>query len=353
VNVPSVELTGRPLLGTAPDSRLFVDREEELQAIEAAIAAKMNVLLLGEYGTGKTSLMRQLARRLERRDGRAVFVEGQLATTPSELLTLIRARVSPQKAVAGIPEQLGAVIGAVQALGGPYTTRRRSTGAAGESELLLDTVEALRNDLLDEKRPLAVLLDEAAADIVHAIFGRLRDEIWQLPIVWLVSGYVGDRQIYLRPPADAFFSRVVTLAPLNEETARALLRARIPRARASDRLLNAVVAASSRSPRDLIRLAADVVVGGVEPGTLASTREQRDELLESLGESALRVVSDLEAHGPASASDEAFLARLGFGRSRASQILGELERLGVVAGSVERGRGRRPRKLYGVRGAAA
>ena len=56
----------------------------------------MNVLFLSAGGSGKTTLLRRLARRLERRGSRAVFVEGSLATSPSELLGLIRARIAPE-----------------------------------------------------------------------------------------------------------------------------------------------------------------------------------------------------------------------------------------------------------------
>ena len=185
-------------------------------------------------------------------------------------------------------------------------------------------------------------------EIVHALFGRLRDEIWQLPIVWLVAGSEGDRQVYLRPPADAFFARVVTLEPLPSKEAFALVRARVPRAKASDALLRAIVTASSGMPRDLVSLAADAVVGGAKPEDVARSRAKRDAAVATLGEPARRVVSELEANGPASASDEAFLARLGFGRSRAAQVLGELERLGIVEASTERLAGRRPRKRYGL-----
>ena len=68
--MPELELTGRPLLGTTRDQGLFVGREEELRTVEDSLAAKMNVLLLGDRGAGKTTFLRQLASRLERNDWR-------------------------------------------------------------------------------------------------------------------------------------------------------------------------------------------------------------------------------------------------------------------------------------------
>lgn len=346
----ALELSGRPLTATSRDKPLFVNRVEEAAAVNESVAAGINVLVLGERGSGKTSLLRSLSRGLEEGGWRAVFVEGSLAKSPVELLTLIRARVSPSIVVPGVGEQLVASVQALQALGGPRTFPRRPEGSAGESELLLDLVSSLGADLRNDKRRHVVIIDEVSSpEIVHTVFGRLRDEIWQLPIVWVVAGAVKDRLSYLRPPADAFFSRLITLEPFDEKMAMRLLRARIPRVQASDGLLRAIVAESSRFPRDLVRAASDVVVRGAHPEQLAISREKRERALDSLGEPAKRVVAELEANGPASASDENFLARLGFGRSRAAQIFRELERLGIVEASVDHPPGGRQRKMYGLR----
>ena len=101
--------------------------------------------------------------------------------------------------------------------------------------------------------------------------------MWQLPITWIVAGDPRDRNVYLRPPADAFFSRVLTLDALDEKAALKLLRARISQEQASDGLLRAIVAESSRFPRDLIRVATDVIVGGAKPEQLASSRAKREQ----------------------------------------------------------------------------
>lgn len=346
----NLELSGRPLTATSRDKPLFVDRVEEATAINDSMDAGINLLVLGERGSGKTSLLRNVSRGLESNGWRAVFVEGALAKSPVELLTLIRARISPSIVVQGVGEQLVASVQALQALGRPHSFPRRLEGSAGESELLLDLVSSLGDEVRSDARRHAVLIDEVSSpEIVHTVFGRLRDEIWQLPVVWVIAGDLKDRMSYLRPPADAFFSRVITLEPLDEKMAFRLLRARIPRVQASDGLLRAIVAGSTRLPRDLVRGASDVVVRGARPEQRALSREKRERALDSLGDPAKRVVAELEANGPASASDEDFLARLGFGRSRAAQIFRELERLGIVEASIDHPQGGKQRKMYGLR----
>jgi len=345
-----MELSGRPLVGTARDSALFVNRLDELRAARESLEASVNVLVVGDRGGGKTTFLRFLSRELEGNGWRAVFVEGSLARTPVELLTLIRARVSPSVQLAGFGEALSSSVQVLQTLNRPRTVPRRPTGEAGESVELLELVSALAQDVAQDRRRHVVLIDEVATpDLIHTIFGRLRDEIWQLPIVWVVAGHSSDLHSLRRPPADAFFSRVITLEPFDDELAFKLLRLRVTKARASDGLLRAIVAESSRLPRSLVDTASAVIVHGASPNQLAVSREKRERALESLGEAAKRVVSELDANGPASASDEGFLARLGFGRSRAAQVFRDLERLGIVEASTDHAAGGSRRKVYALR----
>src|SRR5690606_41580791 len=86
-------LSGRPLLDTEPDHRLFAGRDEELDRLVRLVRAGVNTLVVGERGSGKTTLLRQLAYTMRQQDpARAVFVEGRPADTPRHVLVLTRAR---------------------------------------------------------------------------------------------------------------------------------------------------------------------------------------------------------------------------------------------------------------------
>jgi hypothetical protein len=325
----SLELSGRPVLGTAADLELFVDREGELDVIERTVRTGGNVLVLGERGSGRTSLLRVLDARLRAEQARSLFVEGALVSSAAELLELIAYRVAPRRA--------------------PDYELRGALERMPESAKLLERVRHLERILERSGAPQVVLLDElTSSETAHVLFGRLRDELWRLPLRWVVAGSTADRVVYLRPPADAFFARVVTLDPLAADSALSLLRARVPRADASDARLRSIAATAEGNPRRLVRTASEVMLEGREIQDVAESEGRRERILAGLGEPARQVVAEIEANGPASASDEQFLRRLGMTRSRAAQLLAQLEREGVLAGTYERAKGRRPRKHYAL-----
>ena len=329
-----LELSGRPLLATPTDQRLFVDRTAELERIERAVRSRTNTLVVGHRGVGKTTLLR-IAEDRVRQSERTVWIEGQLATDPVEVIALIRYRVNPRERADWPAFAEGAA---------SFQYRSRP-----QSQRLLEMLDGLRKSLERRGGSWVVFVDElTSADVAHTLFGRLRDELWQLPLTWVVSGNAADRQTLLRPPADAFFPNVVNVEPLDERGALELLRKRVPDPKGSDQLLRAIVAEADGIPRRLILLANDAFVAGGDVAATAHRRARRDAAIAELGEAAARVAAELEANGPASASDDQFLARLGMGRSRAAQVLSALERAGVVTGATDRSSAGPRRKVYSL-----
>jgi hypothetical protein len=112
-------------------------------------------------------------------------------------------------------------------------------------------------------------------------------------------------------------------------------------------LLRNVASAADGNPRRIVSLARGALLGGQSVDEVASARSQRRERARELGEAAGRLFAYLEANGGISASDERMLRELGWSRSRATQVLRELERAGLVEVASERGeKGRR--KVYAL-----
>lgn len=313
-----MQLSGRPLLGTALDASLFVGRETELARLERAVRLGFNALVLGARGSGTTSLLHELARRLRLAGRPEAMVDARGADDAAGLLTLVRGRLPFVDGLSDAPA--------------PPPARA------------LDLLDHLASVLRGEDR-IVVLVDQPSPAVAHALFGRLRDEVWRLPLRWVVCGLDADRAAYLTPPADAFFEIVVTLGGLDLDDSVELLRRRVEAEEADLSLLAETAEAGGGNPRVLIAAARERLVDGRSAASLRADAERWDEALASLRPPSRRLVEELRSRGAASASDEGLLRRLGWSRSRAAQVFGDLERRGLVRAGRD-GRGTRPRKVY-------
>jgi energy-coupling factor transporter ATP-binding protein EcfA2 len=327
-----MDLSGRPLLDTKPDQALFAGRDAELNRLLTSVDRGLNVLLLGERGSGKTTLLRRLAYELRQKspDAAPAFVEGALAEDVRIFIDLIRYRLGLSPTVVG-PTPFEASLRAWSARKVPLE----------DTLALSKQVASLREAAPDGDRR-CVLVDELPSPtIAQTLFGRLRDELWQLPLTWVVAVPESAATALLSPPADAFFDVVVRLEPLSPDAQRAILKARAgPQGKQIARQID------EGNPRRLLALAREALEEGVDPSDLLRALARRDAEVSKLGRSASMLMSELESLGGASASDERLLKRLGWTRSRAVQVLRELEEAGFVTSSTAKGEPGRPRKIY-------
>ncbi len=178
----------RPLTGSDADRRLFVDRSAEMGHLARAAELEFNVLVLGERGSGVTSLMYQHQRRLQDSSRSAHYARAARTDKLADLITVIRIAVEGPRA----PAFLGGenIFQALYAGGDP------------------DALRGLRRLVTAETRSApqkaTIILDEMHnAELVHELFGRHRDDMWQLPFRWVVCGLLTRSSDYLEPPADS------------------------------------------------------------------------------------------------------------------------------------------------------
>jgi AAA ATPase domain len=309
------ELTPRPLRERDSDALLFVDVNGLVAKMERSLEGGLHVLLLGRRGSGKTSALHQLAHRLRQQGRDVVFISGNQVDSARSLLETVRT-------------QLGLPI-------------RRTLNE--ERETLLE----LLSSLAGADHEIIVIVDDLPpAGVAPLVFGRLRDELWELPFLWVASGDVADKASYLRPPADAFFSHVFTLPDLTPDIAARIVQARTGLADDDPWLLRFGDAVHGGTPRDAITFARESLMGDGDLFDTVAQRRLREEKMQDLGEAARRLMEALAVTGPISASDEAVARGLGWTRSRTTQVLKQLEAAGLVNGSLDRTGHARPRKVY-------
>jgi energy-coupling factor transporter ATP-binding protein EcfA2 len=336
-------MSTHPLAQSRADQRRFVDRNRETSAIMQSVAASKPVLLLGDRGSGRTSLLNHVAWLLARREEprQSVMVSGELAANPSQLLGVLVARV---QRLAEPGRSRGRWIEDLRALSmpdGPF-------GQVIQPAILMELVDLLGERLAALERPVCLMIDGIAPSVAHGVFGSLRNELWALHgAAWVVAGDTAAEAVYLEPPADAFFERTVRLAPLSDADAAKLLRAHVPDL--SDADIERAIAVADGNPRRLLRAAADIEEGIAPAGAADGELAQR--ATEIAGPLAGSLLGYVAAHGPTSASDATMLRQIGASRQRASQLMHALESAGLLE-TIEQhepGRRGRPARRFGLR----
>ncbi|MDT2007190.1 hypothetical protein FXW78_26455 [Rhodococcus opacus] len=312
-------LSGRPLLDNPVDAALFVDREEPLTRIHTALERGLNVLVTGDPGLGKTSLLRQVMYRARAATGDPIdahpmrFVRAQGITGGPALLAQI---------VNGAPTRPGSTAELLDQL-----TAERASIPDGTVD---GDQAAGRGATAETPRPV-IIVDDVTATAGHEVFGRLRDELWETGYQWIVAARAADRAGLLTPPADAFFETVIDLPALTAEAAAALLTTRLtpdPGALAAE-----IAELVGGNPRRLLAAARDLVdLPTAQHRPRIEAIALRNRRIHALGRPESMLAAELEALGGASASDPALLDRLGWTRARAVQVLTKLEEEGLVVG---------------------
>lgn len=318
-----LQLSQRPLSGSGADRQLFVDRTRELDELHRAVRHRFNVLLLSERGAGKTSLLRRLAFDVNR-DAALIHVVD--ASTAEDLI--------------GVLDLIDATLALPPLSDDPAERVRHLERAAEETNVHTIAIDGIRDP-----------------SVVHQLFGRLRDDLWELSFRWIVAGQSESRDRYLMPPADAFFDSIVTIDELSEDDAAEVLRRRVEAPGPGDEDAADVVLGvatqlartiSPRQPRHLLAAARDVLVKGEEDPTAWVNNWLGLQLRAAdLGRSAELLFAELIDLAPVSASDPTLLQRMGWTRSRATQVLRRLEEEGLVVARTEPPDGPgRPRRVY-------
>jgi DNA helicase HerA-like ATPase len=319
-----MKFTGRPLFDNPLDVSLFAKRPEAAR-LEANCRDGINTLVFGDPGSGKTSLLRYVLFQLRESDFPAVAVDAAPAEDPLELLRLIAAS-----------------LGRVQLSGGrPISPAMAGLGRVGS---VLAEIHALRPAEESAGPRTAVLIDlPPGARTVHELFGRFRDELWQLPYTWVVVAPKQLRIDLLTPPANAFFEDVIKLESLTPSQQEELVALRLePDEQTPWRL----PADEENSPRRLLEIVRESIRDGESPDRRFEARAKRETEVASLGRAASMLYAELENYGPASASDEELRARLGWSRQRAAQVFAELEGEDFVRAEYRPAASGRPRKVF-------
>lgn len=240
----------------------FCPRPELEQQLKSFITSFQNVLLEGERRTGKTSLIYQTVRRLDKR--RLLYIDILEIKTADDLCRRIIKAIVSMEQKNGLTQRMMKALAHLK----PAITFDPLTGAPSLSldasvKMQPDSIEGLM-DLVDsenERKPLVVVFDEFQ-DILNlkdapAALALLRSKIqFHTAIPYIFAGSVRNRMDGIfHDPESAFFKSAVTLnvETLDPEVFADFLQAkfRIGKRKVSSSLLDKIFKIAQDVPGDV------------------------------------------------------------------------------------------------------
>ncbi|WP_196189450.1 AAA family ATPase [Conexibacter sp. W3-3-2] len=277
--------TVRPLRPTRADQALYVPRGIE-QDLAEHLRLGRNLLITGAPGSGRTTLLAHLAHQDQ--DRRWTQITAEACRTPAALLLV-----------------------ALQALRGPLDSRELHDLSELSEQLVGPAVTArlldeIADTLAAETAQRVLAVDGIRTQVGHSLFGSQRNDVWNLPLTWILTCTPGQTTHLLAPPADAFWDARATIPDLTDDQATQILARRDRPAPTPTR------GPAPRTPRLLLAGAFGLPLPPTPTDPVAADDQHR-------------VVLDwITAHGPVSASDPDLQNALGVRRGRLAQILAAL-----------------------------
>jgi MarR family len=322
-------LSQRPLGSADP---LYVARPDAERALGRALALGLNVAVVGDAGTGKTTLVRTVL-GAEPNPRRIVCVDGH-GSLVSEIVDRIaegfgwrrkQYRLEPKHEVTGA---LGSMIKHVPIE--PDPARIDTDDLPFLASVIAEAPRVL--EFAEFDGPWVCIIDTPPAGAIEELFGKHRERLWDLPVQWVLITHTNP----LPAAANLFFETKVTVTELPVDLANKLVALRLSASGAVSRtdavrLATTIASHVATRPRDLVAAARDAVLhdnGNAEERF--KVQGQLTERAAAIGRGHAMLMAELISLGGAHASDAELRQRLGYSRPRMVQLLNELHDAGLV-----------------------
>lgn len=365
-------LSPSPILATERDIKYFVDRAKEARILLDSLIYRRNVLLAGERGSGKSSLLSYV--QFRQRDQSTIMIIpitfGWNIKTPEEFVSLLFTRTLQEAEMRlSLKEKTSSFVEKLLTSERIHKSLRSNLNIqVSDKESVyspLELFEKLASFIRTQGINISYFVDDADkfSEPFYNVTSSLRDFLWHTGTTYAVSADVSLLHLYKKPPLDAFFDEVILLHDLSLEETEKLINARA-QGKVTHEVCKMIYEATSGNPRETIVLTQEIIenaIRNVRESSAAEGREidfesinlsvsarnlishiestysKRRSELQELNRNEQRIVEYLMNHGPSSSSESEFQAYVGVKRARLVQLLKILERKGTLK-SIRRGK---------------
>jgi Cdc6-like AAA superfamily ATPase len=334
----TTKLSFAPLLPIKLDMDLFVDRKEEETIVSKAIANNQHVLVLGRRGAGKTVLLNRILYTHSAYKN-MLLVQATpliLKSKPTDIIQLLMFQLHKEmqtRPTERVKELLKSI---TRSINMSYIGWEMSSGSLESQGVadyeLLDRFQNMLISLWEKHLKVIFLLDDLDKNVEGFLtfFGQLRDYLWRTRAIFVATGNLEKKGLYLQPPLDSFFDVVMELKPLSYNNLRKIILRRSSKDTFLEEHLRGIYQMSCGNPREAIRLAQITLNRHLSARELLKITEAETKIMEGMNSQEKAVVQYLAKQGSSCASDKDFQRVLGITRSRLTQILLKLKKKGVL-----------------------
>jgi energy-coupling factor transporter ATP-binding protein EcfA2 len=350
----STHLSLAPLYATTHDMQLFVNREKETKRILDSIEDKLNILVVGDFGSGKTTLLNRIKYLLQN-DKNQMIISVSLpiqTKSPYELIAVLlreltkKARELPGQRVRVLVDRLVGSSSESHTRDLEYLAQGSSASIELGYEVLDQFIETI-SIIKKANKQILFLIDETdkIPNVMYQVLSSLREPLWQTKSVFVFAGSLAEKDLYLRPPVEAFLDTIVNLEPFDYENTVQLVKSRLNRETISREVLKNIFDESNGNPSRILSLLKKVYYssGYAEPSKKEgiSQRKYQGIVRTAQIEADLDIVSReiiryIEKTGAVSASDSQFQAYLRLKRPSLTQKLKQLKEKGLLRSTYDR-----------------
>lgn len=345
-------LPSRPLLSPEENANFFTDFHDQMIRLRRAIVIGENSVILGDRGSGKSSLLTHLYYELKEGNEFIPIRINILGIDTLNLTSLLKSILYELfRATERLFDddesrsKLVRIFESGSELEGKFPFALDIEPANESAYALLDKLTKAVS-FLKENGHLTVCImlddvDKTDGRLVWAALRGARDALWKLRMPILVTASPRALTKLTEPPLDQFFPYVVTLPPFDEASAREMIEKRLAKSeiqiRLSHRTIIEIVRHSGGNPRLMLTQLRYALESG-SIGKVITPKDFRDIWKPSdvqLTTTQRAVLAYVASHPGTSASSTEFRKSIGLGRARLAQVLNSLRRRGLVTANYQ------------------